>query len=378
MIASWDKVVDIDKMSIAIADGTKEAQLYGNGKHQIAIIVTVTPIALDGTERKELKLDPDDMQPSFKLIDYETGKVLPHKSSPDGAEWVWAASSNGFPRNVPDYRDNHIIFYVMTGQRDISKSIAVQVTLTNGAVYSTAKDSKNTQQDSVLLHAKSPLDYSKPELWEVIDGTFNDVSRNMLVESSVRSDGILGLVSENFNGLSRWKKVLISRRRDSAPGKLSTYPEQRWVEGATVGPNLDSANDTINLAMKKPCQLTFRGKPNAVLSWGGANADALFWYVEPSASFGVTPDSKLAFVAANHCYHFVIRPQDNSHSQKPDAVNDQSIAVYLWNLRIPDDSIRAAGWKDTLNDAYVYVVDTYGNNGKLKIIFNESWVPQLT
>jgi hypothetical protein len=378
MTALWNKVVELDKVSIAIADGTKEAQLYGNGKHQIPIIVSISPVGMDGGQRKELTVDPDNFQSYVKLIDSETGKALPLKSSPDGAEWVWSGTPNNFPGNRPAYRDNQAIFYVMTGQYDISKSIAVEVTLTDGAVYSTGKDSKNGLQDSVLLHAKMAVDYSKPELWEVVDGTFHEVGKVLVDSGLISGDSLSGTSHDSNGALSRWKKVSIRRRRDSAPGELlTTTLGARSVDGATVE-KLDSHTVSgFPIPSTSNYTLHFRGKPSAVVGFGGDNADALFWFVEPREEFGVMSNSKVGFVSPRHWYRVVIGSDDQRHVQKPDALDNNAISVYLWNLRITDDNIKPSGWGTQYNDAYVHVIDSFGNEGKLKISFSQNWVPHL-
>lgn len=155
-----DAWTDITYLDVRLLTGVESAYVYGNGRHQAAVVVSFVP----SNKTKNVQITDQELGESVTLIDYVTGDKLAGK---DG--WVVSTQDNGFDGGLgasglsgPQPNANGVYQFVAyvsctPDARPRARTIGVKIKPTDGPAVNSAMH--GDWNSSVFLSALEPIQY---------------------------------------------------------------------------------------------------------------------------------------------------------------------------------------------------------------------------
>ncbi|MDR5775588.1 MULTISPECIES: hypothetical protein [unclassified Caballeronia] len=376
--AAWEQVTALTTLNIVSHD-TSQPQIYANGRHQAVVDVFLTPINVD---REVIEISSKELLDHVTLVDYETGGRLGGSSS-EG--WGWSAKNGNYPvlntrgdvgvaESIDADRGNFVRLYVTCSNSAQMQSmdVAVTITLSNGKQVSTRRGEMTGDRNKVHVATIPPVDYGRPEIWDIQQGSFDVVAKdiNCLSYQASPVDPTPTWV-DDWIGESRWKKIAVKLIQAPTRFKLSATPDPKHLF------------EKIHSEMfRRGASLPLLGKAQAYAGCNRGEAfDVLIWYIDPDSPFGIKPNADLllkrsSLASTNRWIH--IDKNDLLHKASPSTRHKGEFHIYLWNLRVPVSGLEHSGWNNEDGVRKVLVSDNFGNQSILKMRFDyDSLLPAL-
>jgi hypothetical protein len=164
------KWTGVSKLSVILETGGSAANIYANGRNQVAVTVSVKPTDENG----KLYTDPISWPDHIRLVDYVDGTKLNWRG---GTDWCYAWDENPYFHHVPSPRGREntehpqlagdgtqqFTFYVTCWPGVSMKSIAGWVETGTEKIFTTTKGS-GTFEGSVTLNPLPALTYTTTDV----------------------------------------------------------------------------------------------------------------------------------------------------------------------------------------------------------------------
>lgn len=182
----------IDSLTIDFDESpSRNATIYGNGLHQVRIIIKLSLLDVDG---KKLRLDDCVLKDAVYLCDYYTGEKIPTDTSTNN--FYYSEKNNGFCTSISRispstlHPDTFAVTYLYISSNAINsgKLISCGITIKdigdvdtseNGTSSKLPNGSTYRHQNSVTVNSIAPIDYSDKNNISMIVGDFEEISDNL-------------------------------------------------------------------------------------------------------------------------------------------------------------------------------------------------------
>ena len=359
----WSDFKRLDSLSIAFRDNysAKNADIFGNSRHQVAVVIQVK---MTGNDNQAMVFPDNELLKCVSLVNYATGNTI---SKP----WSMSENDNGYStafqyssvsdpveNNESNYdaRQNSLVLYISSSAFS-QNDIAAQITIPGVGSFNTSANGTSTLNGpsggtgSVFkapsyVHVNSliPVDYS--------DGIENINISGMPTSFDKLSHKVTNVYiyengKDHYNGTASNAEVIItSKIKNAIFDKIvsTAKVKQDW--------NFKSANN----------------KADAVFGVNGDNYDTIFLFVN-SETFGFTQHSSIYIDNKNGRYrkYMVGSNYDRFNWRTP--IPSGKLKINICNHRIPDiyGKLWQLGWYDEPTQS-VELTDSFGN--KSTIVLN--------
>lgn len=384
MSNSWEDFKRLNTLSLGFAESmAKQATIFGNGKNQVEILVT---LSMQGTDNQPLEISKEELLDAIYLCDYRTGEIL-------SAPWTYRPKPNEFNRavsyqNVATINRNlssveeqagklNVRLYVSADSPTQNGIIAVGIRVPGVGDFDTTEDGTGVPNGPggetgspfknpkyLNITALPAIDYSEIKNLEVTADEFQEISYNLWWEARSKSNGSYG-----------GEKTASAKKRTIEISPKSDIPGNKFFRHSVIGRAL--RNSDVNLeeiewhgknypcfnpiqdddSFDKPCTVIGKGyedeqyEVNFYFS-GEKNAfvNGVFYIENWEAEYNCTVTAHTG-------------PAYDPESGKARLVILKSI--------VPRQNCGKKGWRNAIRKFDIYLTDIYGNEGTTTMNFDD-------
>lgn len=370
-LSAWSRVTALSTLEIStVGSSTGATEIYGNGLNQATMQIKI----MAQNEKEETVILPaEDIIPYITLVDYYSGEEIS-----DGNVWAYTDKINEYNTSLTTLQSDSTVvaIYVTAKQGAITKDIAVKVRLINANAdreyYSTAYDASFGLDSKVTVKTLQPINYSNKE----------NISYGSAAPVKIKEDLRFSVISGNSYQSKTSGECYVCPVEIVPSNQHNTTFKYINVNYTPV------INETVNTSAQSwgviknelsfsclPSELT--NKSCSVSGYKASSGSTEESTLKSSAmiffdarQFGVKSFIDLNGVIYFHDGDTKYRIEVNSIPEFPSSSSNVTFIGYMF--QIPDAELKPLGWKNSMNDVNVEVIDNYGNSGEFRLHWDDN------
>jgi len=366
---SWANFGKLTALKINFAEShlASAAEIYGNKKNQVEVIINVE---LRDTADNALDVDELDIINALSLCDYETGLPLPSSWISSSTKGEYAKPIGYTPvvksKHAPQKNvGNYVSLFISCDDSPSTRTIAVNINIPGVGPFNTSMGGTSTQNgpngesgsvfkspSQVTVKSVAPVDYSLPQSINVInrvDGvsSYSTDCTNIWVER----DG----ASDNYNGKAAHQTVSTYIKT------ASTLQNHHFIASKN---SVSRKNGSLsNLALVEKVDQSFSIPENGnAREWTCVFGLWVDRETIGSTSGGIQMMQEVTGINHATIYHTESKPLNYTADLPTDAV-----AVRTTKYDLTFSGLYRENWSLTQPTTSVSVTDNFGNTGSITI-----------
>ncbi|OTA14256.1 hypothetical protein Xvie_03867 [Xenorhabdus vietnamensis] len=370
----WDEFHKLSTLSVGFLDNTsaKNAEIFANGKNQVAIYIKVKVLKQDGSESI---ISPEELLKQTYLVNYVTGEKINYNGtwnySPDNLGYSniisWNSSYLPYEMQVRG-GERLVVYYISTQNMSSGIDIGAEIDIPGVGQFNTTQDGTRTinapakskgsvfkSPSFVRVSARNSIDYS--------------LSENIMISNMPKSiSDFETVVSDMLVTHTNWANVAYDNYEGTSL-RTEFYIKPKY------GILFHEMNVRRNQATLSTVRIVGDGYADTVWGVGGEYYDTQFIFVNKE-TYGLDSDSSILAKCGWEDYCYKIGDSDGRHCWRQ-TLPEGMIKVNICNHRIPRSQSEQKGWSNDGTTIRIDVVDNYGNSGVITITASDSRWPQL-
>lgn len=365
----WSRVTTISTLSITTVDAvTSSTEIYGNGLNQATMLVTINA---QDENYEDVTLTTEDLLPYIKLIDYNTGEDISVTNV-----WTYSDKINDY-NTQPSVRAGTMIvpLYVTANQGDLVKDIAVEVQLINPSAsyeyYSTAKNSNTGMDSKVTIVTYQPINYSDK----------SNISYGSNDPVKIKDNLLFTIISEDDSNENKHTGECYECLVEITPStQLDTEFKTVSIDylpvlNETVNTDTQSWADVVDdpsfsclvSDVVDSCSVAGYHVIEGDVADPALESSAMIFFEATQFEGGESPglNGNIYFEGGDKKYRVIVQdiPEYSSSSN--------NVAFVGYMIKLPVSGLQQLGWKSSLNEVTVNVIDQYGNSGQFALRWDD-------
>ncbi|MBC8951082.1 hypothetical protein [Xenorhabdus sp. TS4] len=371
----WNEFHKLSTFSVGFLDNSseKKAEIFANGKNQVAIYIKIKTLNKDGSE---LIIPIEELLNQTYLVNYVTGEKL----SSNGA-WNCSQNKLGYT-NIISWNSPYVtyemqvrsgerlvVYYLSTENISSGVDIGAEIDIPGVGKFNTTQDGTrtiNAPADSKGSVFKSPS-YVRVSARKVINYS---LSENITISNMPKSiSDFETIVSDMLVTHTNWANVAYDNYEGTSL-RTEFYIKPKSNEFLFRKMDVRRNNATLSTV-----NIAGDGYADTVWGNGGGHYDTQFIFVNKE-TYGLGTDSSILAKCGWEDYCYKIGSNDVRHFwYQP--LPEGMIKVNICNHRIPRSESEQKGWSNDGTTIRIDVEDNYGNSGVITITASDSRWPQL-
>lgn len=360
----WDEIVSISTLKIS-GVSANAGTIFGNGLNQFGLAISV-----EGIDKNDRKIDLpfSEVIKNLELVDYNFGNPL---SVNDG--WNISSLENEFNGTLPYSLQPKAVtnaLFVANTKGPLTQRIAVKVVLTNPNArlkeYSTHANGTPGMDGYVTINVRQRIDYSNPIYLNVVKEELVVLSNNIKTEF-VEGEG--SNVIRGEDGSVKMANIIITPNESQINTAVSFKRYEFFyhtVRNEDVTDTFQKWNDReektfsyLNEAGRQ-CSVAKKSNPDSTSSH-----EVITWFPVKNENQLEILNGPVFFKNESRIY------RANVQFERMMQPILGAVSFIGLEVSIPDINAYPLGWSSQTNETTLSVYDTYGNNGLIRLNWDE-------
>lgn len=357
-MSQLDDISYIDTLQLQASSGESALTVYANGRHQAVILVTVKAVTKDNKPMKSV----DKLIEGLFLCFADDGKKLNWKGDKG---WTYTNEQGEYNGDMPGAtpgvsstsvaNDGTVIFKWFVSTTDVETRRISAGIRTSTNFFSTADNSYGAEKSSVRIEARPAINYSHRINIDIHLGPFVTMSKNLFWHYGEKQGRngtirrrIVYIYPNSKTGLTKFKEHSVKYTGINDGDLHSSFPYDG--EGFL---NLSWEGRSL------PCSVMRRSQNNEYFRIS-------LWY---SRQNDVDMDGSVRVENSDSIFKLELHMEPDKHF----GVDEHGIpTLLLYQFSFPvGEKTTHYRWENAMRPATVKLLDFYGNEGSLQLVFND-------